>query len=237
MTSVFVGIDVCKTHLDCAWRRDGVREQRTLRVANTSEGIEQLVASFSDERPQLVVLEATGGLEMALVGALLAATIPVAIVNPRQARDFAKALGQLAKTDTIDAGVLAHFAEAERPKAHFVGEEDTRHFKELITRRRQLLEMLKAQCHRLAQSSAAIRPNIDRSIGYIKTLLADTDKDLGTFIQNSPICREKEQLLRSVPSVGRVTASTLLAALPELGALIGKQIAKLVGCPLGGWLL
>jgi transposase len=110
MTSVFVGVDVCKAHLDCAWRRDGVREQRTLRVANTSEGIEQLVASFSDERPQLVVLEATGGLEMALVGALLAATIPVAIVNPRQARDFAKALGQLAKTDAIDAGVLAHFA-------------------------------------------------------------------------------------------------------------------------------
>jgi transposase len=116
-----------------------------------------------------------------------------------------------------------------RPKAHFVGEEDTRQLKELITRRRQLLEMLKAESHRLGQSSTTIRPNIERSIGYIKTLLAETDQDLGTFIQNSPICREKEQLLRSVPGVGRVTASTLLAALPELGALNGKQIAKLVG--------
>ncbi len=159
MSTLFVGIDVCKAHLDCAWRRDGAREQRALRVANAPEGMAQLVAFFIDDRPQLVVVEATGGLEMALVGALLAAAIPVAIVNPRQARDFAKALGQLAKTDAIDAGVLAHFAEAVRPKAHFVGEEDTRHLKELITRRRQLLEMIKAESHRLAQSSATVRPS------------------------------------------------------------------------------
>ena len=170
---------------------------------------------------------------MPAVGALLAAAIPVAVVNPRQVRDFAKAVGQLAKTDAIDAAILAHFAQAVKPRAHFVPEESTQYLKELTTRRRQLLEMIKAEGNRLGHASSGtpsgVRPNIERSIGYLKLLLKELDDELETFIQQSPLWREKEQLLRSVPGVGRVTAATLIAALPELGTLTGKQIAKLVG--------
>lgn len=229
MNALFVGIDVCKAHLDCAWRRDGAKEGSPQRFLNTPEGVEELTSFLLAQQVTLVVLEATGGLEWMLVSALLQAKVPVAVVNPRQIRDFAKALGQLAKTDTIDAAVLAHFAEAVRPKAYFVGEEDTRHLKELMTRRRQLLEMIKAESHRLATAPPTVRSNIERSLSSLKTLLGETDDDLGTFIQKSALCREKEQLLRSVPGVGRVTTFTMLAALPELGALTGKQIAKLVG--------
>ena len=166
---------------------------------------------------------------MPAVGALLSSGIPVAVVNPRQVRDFAKAVGQLAKTDAIDAAILAHFAQAVRPRAHFVAEEETHYLKELTTRRRQLLEMIKAEGNRLSHASLGLRPHIERSIGSLKLLLKELDDELESFIEQSPLWREKEQLLRSVPGVGRVTASTLIAALPELGMLTGKQIAKLVG--------
>ena len=167
MNALYVGIDVCKAHLDCSLRRDGAKDGAPARFLNTTEGIEALTSSLLDQQVRLVVLEATGGLEAVLVSALLAASIPVAVVNPRQVRDFAKALGQLAKTDAIDAAVLAHFAEAVRPLACFVGEEDTRHLKELMTRRRQLREMITAESHRLTTASSTVRPNIERSLGYL----------------------------------------------------------------------
>jgi transposase len=229
MASFFIGIDVCQAHLDCAWRCNGAKAAPPRRFSNTPEGIEELVTCLGSQEVSLVVLEATGGLERAVVSALLAAELAVAVVNPRQVRDFAKALGQLAKTDALDAAVLAHFAEAVRPATHFVGEEETRQLKELLTRRRQLLEMIKAEKQRLSGASDLVRSNVERSVAYLKTLLGETDDDLNLLIQNNPTSREKEQLLRSVPGVGRVTASTLLAALPELGTFTGKQIAKLVG--------
>jgi transposase len=231
MPAIFVGIDVCKSFLDCASRSDdiGAKAAVGFRVPNNPQGLEELVHRLSQTPPVLVVLEATGGFEMPAVGALLAAKIPVAVVNPRQVRDFAKAVGQLAKTDAIDAAILAHFAHAVRPRAHFVTAEDIQSLKELTTRRRQLLEMIKAEGNRLSHASSGVRPNIERSISYLKLLLKELDGELENFIQQSPLWREKEQLLRSVPGVGRVTASTLIAALPELGTLTGKQVAKLVG--------
>jgi transposase len=203
MSAVFVGIDVCKAYLDCALRRNGVKEGVARRFANSCEGREELRSFLAHHQVSLVILEATGGWEQEMVALLIESQVPVAVVNPRQVRDFAKALGQLAKTDAIDAAILAHFGEALRPPACFVGEEDTRFLKELMTRRRQLLEMIKAESHRLATASSLVRPNIEQSLINLKALLAQTDDDLGTFIQNSAICREKEQLLRSVPGVGR----------------------------------
>lgn len=166
---------------------------------------------------------------MAAVAVLSTAGVPVAVVNPRHVRDFAKATGQLAKTDSIDAAVLAHFAEAMRPEPRAVPNEATHHLKLILTRRRQLLEMLKAEQNRLSNAPMVVHNNIKRSISYLKQLLAETDGDLATAIRTSPVWREQEHLLRSVPGVGTVTMTTLLACLPELGTLNGKQISNLVG--------
>jgi transposase len=144
-------------------------------------------------------------------------------------RDVAKATGQLAKTDAIDARILAHFAEAVRPEPRPVPNEVTQHLKLLLTRRRQLLEMLKAEQQRLTSASSVIRDTIKRSIGYLKQVLSDTDEDLSHAIRSSPVWREQEEVLRSVPGIGPVTITTLIACLPELGQLSSKQISKLVG--------
>lgn len=220
--SCFVGIDVSKAFLDCACRPQNL----LFRVANDEVGITDLVQRLQELTPTLVVLEATGGFEAPTAGALAASQIPLAVVNPRQVRDFAKATGQLAKTDGIDAGVLAHFAQAVRPTPQLPTDEETQQLKQILTRRRQLLEMLKAEQNRLPQAAAVVKPNVQRSIAFLKSLLAETDGDLHQAIRQSPVWREKEDLLRSVPGVGTVTASTLLACLPELGTLTGKQIAK-----------
>ncbi len=222
---IFIGIDVAKSRLDCMCRPEGM----TFSVSNDTAGIEVLVEHLRTFSPTLIVLEATGNYQMAAVAALVTANLPVAVVNPRQVRDFVKATGQLAKTDAIDAGVLAHFAEAMRPEPRPVPNEATQHLKLLLTRRRQLLEILKAEHQRLGSASSIVRDNIKRSIGYLKQLLADTDGDLSRAIRNSPVWREKEELLRSVPGVGTVTITTLLACLPGLGHLSSKQISKLVG--------
>jgi transposase len=224
-TPTFIGIDVSKAHLDCVCRP----RNEALHVTNDSEGIEELVNHVQRLAPTLIVLEATGNFQMAAVAALAAAGLPVAVVNPRQVRDFAKATGQLAKTDAIDAGVLAHFAEAMRPEPRPVPDVATQELKLLLARRRQLLEMLKAEQQRVANAPSVVRDNIKRSIGYLKQLLADTDAALSSAIRTSPVWREHEHLLRSVPGIGTVTITTLLACLPELGQLGGKQISKLVG--------
>jgi transposase len=221
----FIGIDVSKARLDCVCRPNDFVHS----FANDADGVEALVEWAQLLAPSLVVLEATGNFQIAAVAALAASGVPVAVVNPRQVRDFAKATGQLAKTDAIDAAVLAHFAAAMRPDPRPLPDEATQHLKLLLTRRRQLLDMLKAEQQRLAHAPQVVHDNITRSIGYLKQLLADTNGDLSTAIHNSPIWREQEQLLRSVPGVGTVTSTTLLACLPELGQLSGKQMSKLVG--------
>jgi transposase len=223
--SSFVGIDVSKAQLDVAFRPSGERMQ----VSNSDQGLDELVARLKSDAVTLVVLEATGGYQAALVAGLALAKIPTAVVNPRQVRDFAKATGRLAKTDALDAEVLAHFAEAIRPEPKPLVDEETIALEALMTRRRQVVEMITAERNRLPQSHKSLRDSIKAHINFLQRELQDIHRDLDGMLRNSPLWREKEDLLRSVPGVGRVMAATLLAELPELGRLNRKQIAALVG--------
>jgi transposase len=222
----FVGVDVSKDFLDLSFRPS---TGAVVRVGNDEAGIAGVVERLKRESPTLVVLEATGGYEVPLSAALALAGLPVAVVNPRQVRDFAKALGRLAKTDAIDAAVLAHFAEAVRPEPKPLATEQALELDALVGRRRQLVEMLTAEHNRLARSLAAVRPSIQEHIKWLRRELADIDRELGAAIKRSPVWRAKDDLLQSVPGVGPVTSRTLLAELPELGTLNRKQIAALVG--------
>jgi transposase len=180
-------------------------------------------------QPALIVLEATGGVEREVTRALASAELPVVVVNPRQVRDFAKATGQLAKTDRIDALVLARFAESVRPALRPLPDEITLELRALIARRRQITEMIVAEKNRLSGASKSVRKRIDAHIHWLEAELDRADKDLDQSIRQSPICQENEDILRSVPSIGPVISRTLLAELPELGQLNRKQIAALVG--------
>ena len=223
-TSVFVGIDVSKAQLDIAVRPGG-----RFSVANDKPGVTELVERLQAVRPTLVVIEATGGIELPLVSALVLAGLPVVVVNPRQVRDFAKATGQLAKTDAIDAQVLARFAEAIRPERRPLRDEQTQALAALVTRRQQLIDMLIAEKNRLASARASIRKNLRAHITWLERALQQADTDLAEAIRQSPVWREKDELLRSVPGIGPVLNTTLLANLQELGTLTHKQIAALVG--------
>lgn len=222
---MFIGIDVSKARLDVAIRPSAEK----LSVSNDEAGIQALVTRLSEIKPALIVLEATGGLERSVSGTLGSAQLPVVVVNPRQVRDFAKALGQLAKTDRIDAEVLARFAEAIRPPLRPLPDKVSLELRSLIARRRQLIEMMVAEKNRLSTASKAVRNRIEAHIRWLETELDRADKDLDHSIRQSPIWCENEDLLRSVPSVGPVVSRTLLAELPELGRLNRKQIAALVG--------
>jgi transposase len=222
---VFVGIDVSKKTLDVCVRPSG----ETWRTDNTSASIEALVARLRSLSPTLIVLEATGGLQTPLVVALAEAKLPVAVVNPRQVRDFAKALGRLAKTDTIDAAVLAHFAEAVRPELRTLPDAATQRLEGMLVRRRQLVEMIIAEQSRLTTAVAAVQPSIREHIMWLKGRLGGIDEELARAVDASERWRSQSLLLRSVPGVGPVVAVTLLAELPELGTLNRKQIAALVG--------
>jgi transposase len=223
---VFVGIDVARDSLEIATRPTGERWQ----VGNDSTGISSLVARLRAERPVLIVLEATGGLEVAVLAALGSVGLPVVAVNPRQVRDFAKAVGKLAKTDALDAQVLAHFAEAVRPKVRPLPDAATRELSGLVTRRRQLVEMLTAEENRRKTAAVgAIRGDIQEHIAWLRKRLHGVDRELGQAIRSSSLWREQEDVLRSVPGIGPVVSVTLLADLPELGKLGRKQIAALVG--------
>lgn len=224
-TPVFVGIDVSKAHLDIATRPENTRWQ----TDNSEAASKQLVARLQRLQPALIVLEATGGYETTLVVALASAGLPVAVINPRQARDFARSLGRLAKTDRIDAAVLAHFADAIRPAPRPLPDEQTRQLQARLVRRRQLIEMLVAEKNRLAQCAREFQADIQEHIQYLQGRLAALEADLQEQLHQSPLWREQEELLTSVPGVGRVTAATLLVELPELGKLNRKQIAALVG--------
>src|SRR6266571_631149 len=196
--SVFVGIDVAKAQLDLAQRPEGPG----LSAANTESGIATVVAHLRIVKPTLIVLEATGGLERPLVRALVDATLPVVVVNPRQVRDFAKATGQLAKTDALDAQVLARFAQAVRPALRPVPDAPTQELAALIARRRQVVEMLTAERNRLGGAPKRVQRRIQVHLNWLTTELARAGDDLDQAIRNSPIWREQEDLLQSVPGVG-----------------------------------
>lgn len=222
---VFVGIDVAKAELVTGLRPTA----ESFAVPNDDAGIAAVVKRLKLLSPALIVLEATGGYETAAVASLAAAGLPVVVANPRQVRDFAKATGQLAKTDRVDAFILALFAERVRPPVRPLPDEQTRILNALLTRRRQLLEMLTAEKNRFAHAQDPVRRDIANHIRWLERRVADVDKDLDQTIQQSPVWRAKENLLRSVPGVGPVVSRTLMADLPELGALDRKKIAALVG--------
>lgn len=224
-TPLFVGIDVSKERLDTALRPSGERWA----TPNEAHGISTLCRRLQPLAPTLIVLEATGGLELPVVGALAAAGLPVVVVNPRQVRDFAKATGQLAKTDTLDAAVLAHFAEAVRPPVRPLPDAATQALDALLTRRRQLLEMRTAEQNRLGSAPPPVRRGITQHLHWLDRQLAQMDEDLTRTIRESPVWRAQDHLLQSVPGVGPVLARTLLARVPELGTLNRKQIAALIG--------
>jgi transposase len=221
----FVGIDVSKDQLDIACRP----EPKRWRMANDSAGIVDCLLQLRQLKPTLIVLEASGGWQCSLVAALAVAKLPFAVVNPRQVRDFAKATGQLAKTDTLDAGVIAHFADAVRPTPRPLPDATTQHIDAVLQRRRQLLEMLVAERHRVALAHPAVQESLARHIDDLQRLIIETDEEISTVIRSSPAWREKDDLLQSAPGIGPVSSATLQAALPELGVLNQREIAKLVG--------
>jgi transposase len=222
----FVGIDVSKARLDGYCLPQGERFDQL----NDQAGISAIVGRLAAFAPTLVVLEATGGLEAPLAAALAAAKIPVAVINPRQARDFAKAMGTRAKTDAIDAKILAHFAEKIRPQIRDLPDEEARQFEAILTRRRQLLEMRVAEQNRLAATTASkVRKDLEAHIRYLDRRVKELDAELESAIERSEVYRAKDDLLRSVPGIGPVASRTLLASLPELGKLDAKKIAALVG--------
>ena len=222
---VFVGVDVAKAELVTALRPG----EEAWTVPNDEAGVQELLRRLGPQRPTLVVLEATGGYERGVVAALASAGVPLVVANPRQVRDFARSTGQLAKTDRIDARILALFAERVRPEPRPLPDEATRTLDALLTRRRQILEMLTAERNRLEHAVAAVRRDLLQHIRWLERRLRDVDHDLDRTIQSSPVWRAKDDLLRSIPGVGPVTSRTLIGDLPELGMLNRKQIAALVG--------
>lgn len=223
--SIFVGIDVSKAALDVAVRPTGASWRRP----NDEAGIAELVTRLQPLAPQLIVLEATGGLERLVVTALALAGLPVAVVNPRQVRDFAKATGRLAKTDALDAAVLAHFADALRPEPRPLPDPQSQALAALVERRRQLVGMLTAEKNRLQQALPAVRAKVASHIAWLEQALKEVEAELDQTLHASPVWRERERLLRSVPGIGPTVARTLLAHLPELGQGSVKHLAPLVG--------
>lgn len=222
---IFVGIDVAKASLDVAVRPNS----ESFTTSNDDKGIERIIAHMRELQPTLIVMEATGGLEMPLVGALITNHLPVAVINPRRARDFAKACGRLAKTDKIDAQVLADFAEKMRPQPRPIPDAQTQELDALLTRRRQIVDMTTAEKNRLGTAPITVKKRITSHIDWLNQELAELNEDLGNAIKRSPVWREKDAILQSTPGVGPVLSLTLVAELPELGTLDRRDIAALVG--------
>lgn len=226
MDSIFIGVDVSKAQLDVHVRPNG--EQFT--TSTDEAGLATVVARVRALAPTLIVLEATGGYEVQTAAALAHAGLPVAVVNPRQIRDFARATGRLAKTDALDARVLAHFAEAVRPAARPLPTAQAQALSELVARRRQVVDMLGAELNRHRQArTPRLQKRIATHVAWLRRALADLDEDLTELVRTTPVWREKENLLTSAPGIGDVTAQALLADLPELGHLDRRRIAALVG--------
>ena len=226
MDSIIVGIDVSKDHLDVALRPQG----EAFVVERNAAGLEQLVGRLRELAPRIIALEATGGFETVAVASLAAAGLPVAVVNPAQIRSFAKAIGQRAKTDPIDAAVIAHFAETTKLEARPLPDEATRLLDDLVTRRRQIVAMIGAEHQRAKRVTVPrLKKSIARLVKALEKELASVNADIDDAVRGSPAWRERENLLASVPGVGTVIARTLIAELPELGQLDRKQIAALAG--------
>jgi transposase len=226
-TPLYVGIDVSKATLDVAILPTG----RHFVVSNDEAGIDEILGGFEDPtKPILVVLEASGGYERPLAAAIAASGIAVCVVNPRQTRDFARATGKLAKTDRLDAEALARFAEAVRPEPRVLPDEEAEEFSAILARRRQIIAMMTAEKNRLgAATSEAVARRIQAHLHWLEKELSRTDRDLDRAIEASPVFRENEALLRSVPGVGPVLCRTLMAELPELGSLAPRELSALVG--------
>lgn len=223
--NIWVGIDVSKSQLDIYVHPSGT----TSSFAQTDKGLEDLITMLKSLSPQMVTMEATGGFEISASVALTAAGIPVAVVNPRQIRSYAKAIGISAKNDSIDAKVIALFTEATKPQLRQFPDEQTRELHELLKRRTQLVDMLAMEKNRLAMSRGPVARNIKSHIKWLSVQIKDLNRDIENFIRNSPVWREKEDILKSVPGVGPVLAASLLAFLPELGKLNRRQITSLAG--------
>lgn len=222
---VYVGIDVAKANMDVAIYPSGQQWS----FSNDDKGINQAVTRLRELSPELIVMEATGDIELPLTAALTVAGLPMVVVNPRQVRNFARAMGRLSKTDTIDAQVMAYFAATVQPKPRPMPDAQTQELSAILARRRQVIEMIVAERNRLGIANEAVRESIQDHIAWLEKELADVDNNLTRIIQESPLWKEKDELLRSVPGVGPVLSVTLLADLPELGTLNRRQIAALVG--------
>jgi len=226
MEQIFIGIDVAKDRLDVHVLPSG----EAFAVARDSEGVATLADRLGSLNPTLIVLEATGGFETLVAGALAAAQLPLAVVNPRQIRDFARAVGQLAKTDALDAKIIALFAERVHPAPRPLPDDQTRALAELVARRRQIVEMMTAERNRRRMlTSRRLLKSVDRLLAALQKELSELEADLDDIIRGTPAWRDAEDLLTSVPGVGDKLARTLIADLPELGRLDRKQIAALVG--------
>ena len=229
---LFAGVDVSKDRLDVCLRwsePESHEREEAFFVAYDDSGIDALLSRLLEEPTMLVVLEATGGFERAVVGALAAAGLSVAVLNPRQVRDFARATGRLAKTDRLDASILARFAEAVRPNPKPLPDREIRALQAIVARRRQLLGMIAAENNRLSSAAKPVAKRIKVHIRWLEKELSRTEGNLEAAIESSPALGENEALLRSVPGVGPVLARTLLAGVPELGKLTHKRVAALVG--------
>jgi len=220
---LFVGIDVSKARLDVALG------DQFFSVEYTEEKLSDLVEKLKAASPQLIVLEASGGLENSVVAYLVEADLPVVVINPRQGRDFAKATGKLAKTDKIDAKTLSLFGEAIKPQQRPFKDAERRQLSDHVTRRRQIVGMISQEKNRLSRASGQVRSDIEHHIAYLKERLDRSDKDIEKIIKSSPLYQDTAELLRTVPGVGPVTIASFIAFCPELGSLDRRQIAALVG--------
>lgn len=225
IVDLIVGIDVSKDRLDVFIRGSG----ECFQVPRDTEGVAALVARLAPLKPKAIGLEATGGLEAMVAAGLAGAGLPVIVINPAQVRAFANALGQRAKTDLIDAAIIAHFVEAAAPDIRPLKDENTRLLSELITRRRQIVTMMAAERQRENLAPPRVKKSIKRLLKALQRELDDLDDDIDRAVKDSPVWREKEDLLASVPGIGKTIARTLLAELPELGTLDRRKIAALAG--------
>jgi transposase len=222
---IFIGIDISKTQMDVAiWGND-----KTWEFRNEAEGWQELVEKAKDLNPSLIVVEASGGIEQPIVAELFMEKLPVAIVNPTRVRNFARSTGQFAKTDKLDARLIAHFAQAVRPQVRPLRTAEQEHLNALVTRRRQVVQILTAEKNRRSTVYNTLRKRLQQHIEWLNAELEALDEEIEQYIKERPYWRKNAALLRSVPGVGPVTASTLLAELPELGTRNRKQIAALVG--------
>ena len=221
----WVGIDVCQKYLDIYVRPQG----KLFQVTNDEIGISKLVQTLKNIQPELIVLEATGGMEIDAVIKLNKAGLAVAVINPRQARDFAKATGKLAKTDVIDAKILAHFADAIRPEVRQISDESSRQLEDLVARRRQISDMITAEKNRRRGKTNSVKASIDEHIEWLEEQLKEIESQIKSAIAVNPDWKQKMDLLTTVPGIGEVVAVTLISSLPELGTIAHKSISYLVG--------